>query len=844
MCGSVDEQPDAGSVCRGGISSSDALRLCSLFFLSAEIIVLQLGLMRSLAVARYHHFSYLIISTALLGFGVSGVVLVLWYGRLRDSLRQLSVLCAGLFCCSIPVCTRIAHSLQLDMQYLLYNGTQLLVLALFLFLLFVPFFLGALAIGMMLLEHRKRITVYYGANLLGSGVGGILALGLMYLVAPEHLPAKTTILAWCAVFLLFLAATPRSPWSHLLVGAALFFSVHSLLTTPDSNIDQYKAISYLRRLEEQGDADHLASGHGPEGQIDVFSSQMMHQSLFVGLTAPVAPPHQLSLLFDGETSGAVFAIIDAGDAPILDYALQSVAYRLSASPDVLLLGESGGTSVWLAKRYDSRQIHVVQRNRQLLGIVREDLGDSGGHVFDGPEVTVVVQDPRLYVEQTDVRHDIIHVVAAEGMPSGTQGMYALHEDYLLTVESIAACIGLLTEAGLLTITRGMQYPPRDNIKIFAMCAAALRRLGVRKPGEHLCMIRNYLATSVLVSRSPFGSETLEALERIRSELLLDIDYAPGIQSDEIAQWNEVPGPPGTRYSYYHHAAMAILFGDREAFFDEWAYDITPPVDNKPYFHNFFRWKSLRSIFEAYGAEWFRRLEMGYVVLVATAIVVLAISLPLVLVPILVMRNRMRGGLATQGKWLPVVLYFSAIGFGFLFVEIVWMQKLTRLLGNPTYSTAAVLAAILIFAGAGSVLQVRVAGTPDPFRRIVGAAVVLAACLVVSLMLFDGLIELCVGWHLVLRFLMSMLLIMPVAFFMGWFFSSGISLLELGPGERVPLAWGVNGFTSVAASPAALLLAVSFGFRAVLVCAVVLYSIAGVAAFLMRGRESELSEGAR
>jgi ABC-type polysaccharide/polyol phosphate export permease len=46
-------------------------------------LLLELTLIRVLSVSTWYHFDFLVISTALLGFGVAGVNLSLWT-RLRD----------------------------------------------------------------------------------------------------------------------------------------------------------------------------------------------------------------------------------------------------------------------------------------------------------------------------------------------------------------------------------------------------------------------------------------------------------------------------------------------------------------------------------------------------------------------------------------------------------------------------------------------------------------------------------------------------------------------------------------------------------------------------------------
>ena len=59
----------------------------SVFFISAALITYEIILVRLFSIQYWHHFAYLIISTALLGFGTSGTFIVLF----KDTLKKLSI---------------------------------------------------------------------------------------------------------------------------------------------------------------------------------------------------------------------------------------------------------------------------------------------------------------------------------------------------------------------------------------------------------------------------------------------------------------------------------------------------------------------------------------------------------------------------------------------------------------------------------------------------------------------------------------------------------------------------------------------------------------------------------
>src|SRR5688572_28012523 len=72
-----------------GQGSISGRLLLALGILSAAIIAFQLALMQVLSITQWHHFAYMVISMALLGFGAGGTVLALFRQRLLKHIRFL-----------------------------------------------------------------------------------------------------------------------------------------------------------------------------------------------------------------------------------------------------------------------------------------------------------------------------------------------------------------------------------------------------------------------------------------------------------------------------------------------------------------------------------------------------------------------------------------------------------------------------------------------------------------------------------------------------------------------------------------------------------------------------------
>jgi hypothetical protein len=792
--------------------------------ISASVLGLEVALMRTLSISRWHHFAYLVVGWALLGFGASGTWLALFSSRL---LPRFLPWCRGLtlgLAISVILCFRLAERLPLDMQYVLFSGEQLFYLLCYQALIFLPFLFAGVLIGLTLIRFSASVHLVYGANLLGSGVGPVIAVGIMFWLPPARIIQAAGLLIWASVFLWRAGEKDRDLWRQaaipLLVGLILALDLTAL--PMPMRIDPHKMLAELRRWEKQGDAQRLVTRNGPRARLDVFSSPRLHYTLFAGLTATVPPPPQSLLLADGDTAGPIFRINDQAEASILDHTPMSVAYRLLPRARVLLLGETSGVNVWLARRFGATEITVVLENPQILDLFRGPLANLGDRGLTGSDLKIHLTSSRHYLEHSKEHFDLIQLVGAESMAAGISGLLSLHENYLFTVEGLARCLEHLTPAGLLTITRGIQSPPRDNIKILATVVAAMEKIGIRQPANHLAQVRNHLALCTLASRDPFQPARVHSLINISDELWLDIDTLVGFDPGSRKPFNQLLTPPGSKTSFFRLAAEKILSADRDQFFQDWTYNVKPASDDRPYFFDFFRWRSLPRFIESHGHHWFQRLELGYVVLVISLVQIVAAAIFLLLLPLFIWARQQ----TTPAS--PALIYFLLLGFGFLALEMSLMQRFTLLMGDPLFAAAAVLCGFLFFSGCGSLSSQRWVRSPLKAIAISGLAIVLIAPLV--LFLSQSLLGFVAPWNTVSRFVFTLSLLAPLAFFMGWPFPAGMSLLQGSSPAVLPWAWGINGFASVAAAPLTVLLAMSLGFRLVLALAVTAYLLAIVLGF--------------
>ena len=381
---------------------------------------------------------------------------------------------------------------------------------------------------------------------------------------------------------------------------------------------------------------------------------------------------------------------------------------------------------------------------------------------------------------------------------------------LYTVEAIADYYARLAPGGLLALTRWVKEPPREGPRLFATAVAALRTLGI-DPGKRLAVIRGWQTSTLLVSNGDLSVADIGRLRAFCEKRGFDPVWFPGIGLDEVNRNHRVPRP------WQYEAAVALLGNDAGQFLADYKFHIEPATDDRPYFFHFFRWALLPELIALRGQGGLTLLDTGYLVLVGTLAVAAPLSLVLVLAPLAALgrrpgnRSRLRPG-----------IYFLSLGLAFLFVEIACMQRYGLFVGQPLFATVAVLSGFLVFAGAGSLVASRLRDHARALRWVSGGIVLMLLLQVAALPPPPGIVD-----SMTARVVLTLTLTAPLAFLMGMPFPLGLSRLAAESPAFIPWAWGINGCASVLSALLAGLLAVHFGFAAVLLMAAGLYAVAAL-----------------
>lgn len=808
-----------------------ALVLLSISLISAAAIGYEILLMRLFSIVQWHHFAFMIISVALLGYGASGTFLTLARRWLEPRFLPAYAASAALFgLCSIAGFS-IAQRVPFNPLEIIWDVRQLSYLSAVYLLLFVPFFCAASSIGLALMAFRERINLLYLFDLVGAGAGALGMVLLLFALPPAACLRCICAIPFWAAALAAAGSSRRWRWGAAPAFVAVGLSLS--LCWPNGlvrlRLSEYKGLEMA--LEVPG-ARIVDERWGPLGLIDVVESPEVPFRFAPGvsLANTQEPPEQLGIFTDGDSLSAITRFDGRrGDLAYLDALPQALPYHLLVAPTVLILGSGGGSDVLMALAHDAKGIDAVELNPQVADLVEGTFAAFSGDLFAPGRARLHVAEGRGFVTRSRGLYDLIQVALIDSFAASAAGLSALSESYLYTVEALREYVAHLTPGGILSITRWVNIPPRDSLKLFATAVQALGEMGVSDPAERLVFIRGWETATLLVKGSDFTPAEIGTVRRFCEVRAFDIAAAPGLAPDEANRFHQLEEP------YFSEGAAALLGAHRDEYIRRYKFHIAPATDDRPYFFHSFKWGTLAEIWRLKGSGGAPLMEWAYPVLVATLAQALAASVVLILLPLAAL------GWGASGRRArgTVLAYFAALGLGFLFIEIAFIQRFILFLWHPLYAIAVVLSSFLIFAGVGSGLSARLArrlGVDARIARPRAAAVAVAGIALISLaylMILPALFSRLMWLPDAGRVIISALSIAPLALCMGMPFPLGLSHAGAADPRLIPWAWGINGCASVISPVLATLLAIHFGFMAVVALAVLLYAAA--AAILLRMR---------
>lgn len=798
----------------------------SIFLVSAAAVSYEILLIRLLSIIQWHHFISMIVSLALLGYAASGTLVARFYKRLISRFEWFFIGNSALFGPAMAGGFIVSQRIGFNPLEILWEPTQVLRLIGVYLTLFVPFFFAANCICAAFARFKAQIHRIYRFDLFGAGTGALWVLALLFLLPPEAcLRILCALGPLAAGVFAFSLPAPRFRSAAIVLGlSALALPFLWPQSGLSPRVSEYKGLSLARRVP---DTEILSERHSPLGWLAVVRSPTIPFRYAPGLSLNCAlePPPQLGIFTDGDAFSPITRYDgDPETIAYLDCLSSALPHHLLENPKALILGAGGGMDVLMALYHGAKAVDAVEVNPQMIDLLRREHAEFAGHIYEKDRIRVHVAEARGFAADSGEQFDLIQLSLLDSFSSAISASGALTASYLYTVEAFQDYYRRLSPGGILAVTRWLKVPPRDALKLFATAISACDRLGVQAPARQLCMIRSWLTSTMLLKRGAFTAREISKIETFCRARSFDVIHYPGIGEGEVNRYNVLDEP------YFHQGVAALLSEKRDDFLERYKFNVSPATDDRPYFFHFFKWRSLREILALKGQGGLPLLEWGYPILVATLLQAIILSLIFVLLP-LVLTGQKKLTIKQRGR---LSIYFLALGLAFLFVEIAFIQKFILFLHHPVYAASAVLCAFLIFAGLGSGFSRRWSHSlkrlhPASLGAPIAAAVAAIGVLCVLYLFFlPPLFHLWIHLPSVWKFLISILLIAPLAFFMGMPFPLGLAQVAQATPDFIPWAWGLNGCASVLSAILATMLSIHVGFNVVVVSAVLLYILSAFA----------------
>jgi hypothetical protein len=673
------------------------------------------------------------------------------------------------------------------------------------------FFLTGLFISLTFVLHADRIGQVYGYDLTGAGAGAALVLALMFLVHAFFLvPVLLLPLAASAWF-----AVGRWRWASIAAaGAALVGAEALLLLDNQARFNDFKAIYAPLHTQDARIAATILSPRGDYTLLDDFTERVDTDiSNNASMLGVPGPPQSFGLYRDGNRIAALPkpGDIDVGYAPA---SLDALPYQLIPRANALLVGASGGFRVAQLLALGAGHVDALEPEPVLLRSLEQGLGpsppwkqDQRARLSGGGPIAAVLGD---------ARYDIIDI-SADFLDAAEANATAF------TVQALADDLRALTPGGIVSIPVSIRDFPVYALRVIATARAALSAADIADPAAHVVVYRSAWSARVLLSNRTWDAARIATVRKFCDDRSFDVSWYPGLDPTAARSgiYNDLPAVSFASGEVTSEGPDDSIANETRAVLEDratpssMAFNLTPITMDRPFFYAVLRLDQLGTILKR--LEILPQAEIGALVNLAVLAQAVVIAVFVLLVP-LVARRRLR--LTETGVLRPIV-YFPALGLGFLFIEIFMIEQASLWLNDRTSGFALVLTGMLVFSGLGSMLADR-AGRP----AIVIACLVIVAWCAIALVGLQPAILATLDLPWIVRAVLVLVALAPVSVALGLPFPLGLA--RTGSGAVLPWAWGLNGAFSVVATPLANLIAREAGFSRVLLVAALLYVLALIA----------------
>ena len=799
--------------------------LAGLFLVCMCVLMLQIVQTRILSVISFYHLAFFAISMAMFGM-TAGSLIVYFNPRVFAPER----LFANMVWITAAFAVVVVLSTTMLISTVVIDPARGFLLAVLLWskviaALVPPYLFAGMAISLALTRSPWPVGLVYGADLAGAAFGCLGALVLM-----STLDGVSTMLMIGAIgavgsYAFALAGRDYAKntlplWFGILQRPGLLAMVFALVALGNTALQPNGLHLTVAKgqIEDVGNFDYV--GWNSYSRIVAEKTSRNYPMMWGGSSkTQYERIDQRYMNIDGDAGTAMYRFNgQIGEVAFLKNDITNLAYYIRNHGRSAVIGVGGGRDLLAAYVFGFRDVTGVELNSIFIDLLTRRFRDFN-HLADLPGVKFEVDEARSWFASAGRNRgfDLLQMSMVDTWAATGAGAFSLSENGLYTVEGWRKFLGSLAPTGVFTVSRWCSPKDVDETgRLLSLAKATLLDVGVPDPRHHLVLAAFDNLSTLIVSRAPFSRNDLARLHDITAQMGFSILVSPDApESSEVLQ--QIMAAPDV-------AALQALAA-------KFHLDVSPPTDDRPFFFNQLRITDPASMLRAMQAD--SGVIKGNLGATIVLLIIIALSFVLVVLtialPALPSVRRVSRRLIGAGT-----IYFLLIGFGFMFVEIGVIQRLSIFLGHPVYGLAVGLFAVILSTGVGSLISDRLPlSSPRRLMLWSGALTFYLGALPFWLPPFVGIFE---ASPIVIRAAVAVLMVAPLGLLMGFGFPTGMALVNALDTRPTPWFWSINGAAGVLAASIAVAVNIAFSISTSIWLSAICYLLVGAVALAL-ARES-------
>ena len=789
----------------------------SIFLLSLAGLALENSLTRIFSITMWYHYAFMAISVAMLGMSTGAVKVYVsdMASKTENEIENFIIKYSRFFALSTILSLLTLLSIPFVPRP---SGIGYFTMALIYTTAAVPFYFEGVAISLILTgRYIKQANRLYAADLAGAAVGSI---AFFLLLSAADAVSAIFFIASFGFFSAFAVSRKRRD---------LFLAIFIIFVSLFNNVGKTFKIEWTKvdegDLEAKVEQNIEWESWTPFSRITVAP---LDENLGVGWGIshymmskyPEYRIEQKNMKIDSAAATVITKNMMPIDGLIhLRYDITNFAHYLFPDSKVGIIGVGGGRDILSALHFHQKEVWGIEINGRILDTITKVYSQYTYDFKNLPNVHLVEDEARNFFEKNDMKFDIIQASLIDSWAATASGAFVLTENSLYTLEAWKTFFSRLSDNGAITMSR-WYYPkrPGELLRLVNLAYQTLLESGIEDPSKHIVLValdyfkysnlpfeEHFGTGTIIVSKKPFEKDILDRVLTLTDLYGFDSLIVGGKERDSVFK-------------------TIITPGKRDSFMANYALDLTPPTDDNPFFFNMLK---PSSVFQGKNVEFEGVLSTNLMAihnLLSLIMIVLFLSTVLIVMPLVSkMKNKTREAILNR-----YTLYFTALGIGFMLIEVSLIQKFAVFLGHPTYSILVVLFTMLLFSGLGSGCSAffrKKFGVKGLFLMLISVIAIVGSANMFVLPFFSS-------WSVVPRIIYSFLTMALVGFFMGMPFPTGLSLLNRKVSDFAPWFWGINGAASVVSSVIATAISIFHGISVTFFTGLICYLAAFAAAILI------------